>query len=100
METLINPLELLIQINLKLDRIEEKLSRFDGSEYFDKSKILTIDETCALMHVSKRTLQRYRDERLIRFSQIGSKITFRMSDVLQFLEDRGIQTKKEKKNRL
>ena len=87
METLINPLELLIQINAKLDRIEDKLKKFDASEYFEKSKILTIDETCGLLHVSKRTLQRYRDERLLRFSQIGNKITFRMPDVLQFLED-------------
>jgi len=98
METLINPLELLIQINAKLDRIEDKLKKIDATEYFEKSKILTIDETCGLLHVSKRTLQRYRDERLIRFSQIGNKITFRMSDVIQFLEDRGIQPYKRKNN--
>jgi len=99
METLINPIELLIQINAKLDRIEEKLRKFDATEYFEKSKILTIDETCDLLHVSKRTLQRYRDERLIQYSQTGSKIIFRMEDVLQFLEDRGIQTYKESRNR-
>ena len=99
METLINPLELLIQINDKLDRIEENLKRFDASEYFEKSKILNTDETCELMHVSKRTLQRYRNERLIRFSQIGNKIMFRMTDVLQFLEDQGVQPYKERRNR-
>ena len=98
METLVNPLELLIQINDKLDRIEENLKRFDASEYFEKSKILTIKETCDLLHVSKRTLQRYRDERLIRFSQIGRKITYRMPDVLQFLEDQGIQTYQGRRN--
>ena len=100
METLINPIELLMQINAKLDRIEEKLRKFDASEYFEKSKILTVDETCALLHVSKRTLQRYRDNRLIRYSQTGSKITFRMPDVLQFLEDRGIQPYKRRNDRL
>lgn len=46
METLINPIELLIQINAKLDRIEERLRKFDASEYFEKSKILNTDETC------------------------------------------------------
>lgn len=99
METFINPLELLIQINDKLDRIEENLKRFDASEFFEKSKILTIKETCDLLHVSRRTLQRYRDERLIRYSQIGSKIIFKMPDVLQFLEDRMIQTYNEPRNR-
>ena len=47
METLINPIELLILINAKLDRIEERLRKFDALEYFEKSKILTVDETCA-----------------------------------------------------
>ena len=97
METLINPIEILIQINTKLDRIEERLKKFDASEYFEKSKILTVDETCALLHVSKRTLQRYRDNRLIRYSQTGSKINFWMPDVLQFLEDYGIQPYKRRK---
>ena len=97
METLINPLELLIQINEKLDRIEEKLRKFDASEYFEKSKILTTDETCALLHISRRTLQNYRDKRLIKFSQVGRKITYRMPDLLQFLEDRGIQPYKERR---
>lgn len=96
MENLINPLELLIQINVKLDRIEEKLRKFDASEYFEKSKILTTDETCALLHISRRTLQNYRDKRLIKFTQVGRKITYRMPDVLQFMDDCGIQPYKER----
>ena len=95
METLINPIELLIQINTKLDRIEEKLRKFDASEYYEKSKILNTDETCKLMHVSMRTLQNYRDKRLIKFTKVSRKITYRMPDVLQFLEDHGIQTFKK-----
>lgn len=98
MKTLINPIELLIQINAKLDRIEEKLRKFDASEYFEKSKILTSDETCELMHISRRTLQNYRDKRLIKFTQVGRKITYRMPDVLQFLEDQGIQTYQGRRN--
>ena len=99
METLINPIELLIQINAKLDRIEEKLRKFDASEYYEKSKILNTDETCELMHISRRTLQNYRDKRLIKFTQVGRKITYRMPDVIQFLEDQGIQPYKKSRNR-
>jgi hypothetical protein len=100
METLINPIELLIQINTKLDRIEEKLRKFDASEYYEKSKILNTDETCKLMHVSMRTLQKYRDKRLIKFTQVGRKITYRMPDVLQFMDDCGIAPYKERRTRL
>ena len=96
MENLINPLELLIQINEKLDRIEEKLRKFDASEYFEKSKIMNTKETCELMHISMRTLQNYRDKRLIKFTQVGRKITYRMPDVLQFMDDCGIQPYKER----
>jgi hypothetical protein len=92
METLINPLELLIQINDKLDRIEENLKRFDASEYFEKSKIMNTKETCELMHISMRTLQNYRDKRLIKFTQVGRKITYGMPNVLQFMDDCGITT--------
>lgn len=100
METLINPIELLIQINTKLDRIEEKLRKFDASEYYEKSKILNTDETCELMHISRRTLQNYRDKRLIKFTQVGRKITYRMPDVLQFMDDCGIAPYKERRTRL
>jgi len=100
METLINPIELLVQINVKLDRIEEKLKKFDTSEYFEKSKILNTDETCELMHISRRTLQNYRDKRLIKFTKVGRKITYRMPDVLQFMDDYGIQTNQKRNHTL
>ena len=42
---------------------------------------LDIPETCELLKVSKRTLQAYRDEGILPFSQIGGKIYFRASDI-------------------
>jgi hypothetical protein len=42
---------------------------------------LDIPETCALLKVSKRTLQAYRDKGILSFSQIGDKIYFRASDI-------------------
>lgn len=42
---------------------------------------LDIPETCELLKVSKRTLQAYRDDGILPFSQIGGKIYFRASDI-------------------
>jgi excisionase family DNA binding protein len=47
---------------------------------------LTGDELCKLLRVSKRTLQNYRDQRVIPFSQIGRKIYYKYSDINEYLE--------------
>lgn len=39
-----------------------------------------------LLKISKRTLQSYRDERKIPFSQVGAKIYYKASDVEKFLK--------------
>lgn len=44
------------------------------------------DETCKLLRISKRTLQNYRDKRVIPFSQIGRKIYYKYSDIVEYLE--------------
>ena len=43
-------------------------------------------EFVKLMSISKRTAQNWRDSGLIGFSQIGSKIYYRMQDVEAFLD--------------
>ncbi|MFM7024430.1 MAG: helix-turn-helix domain-containing protein [Flavobacteriales bacterium] len=40
-----------------------------------------------LLHVSKRTLQHYRDSGKMPFSQIGAKIYYKASDLEQLLND-------------
>jgi hypothetical protein len=44
------------------------------------------DEVAALLKVSKRTLQNYRDEGAIPFSQVGAKIYYRSFDIENFLQ--------------
>lgn len=56
----------------------------------DKSKTpedLFVDnqEFIQLMNISKRTAQKWRDEGIISFSQIGSKIYYSMADVQDLL---------------
>jgi excisionase family DNA binding protein len=70
----------LTKINSSPYRVEET-----GMSLLTK-KWLTGDEILHLLGISKRTLQNYRDQRLIPFYQIGRKIFYKSSDVDNFLE--------------
>lgn len=48
-------------------------------------KWLDNQDLCELLHISKRTLQNYRDHGTIPFSQIGGKIYYKASDVEKLL---------------
>lgn len=48
---------------------------------------LDIQEVCLLLKISKRTLQSYRDRRILPYSQISGKIYFKASDLQKHLED-------------
>jgi excisionase family DNA binding protein len=43
-------------------------------------------DVCELLHISKRTLQHYRDSGKLPFSQIGAKIYYKASDIDAFLQ--------------
>ena len=47
---------------------------------------LSGQDVCELLHISKRTLQQYRDDKILPFIQIGGKIIFKQSDILSALE--------------
>ncbi len=46
---------------------------------------LDIQDVCLLLKISKRTLQAYRDNRVLPFSQISGKIYFKASDIEEHL---------------
>lgn len=48
---------------------------------------LTGEQVCEMLHISKRTLQQYRDDGLIPFIKLERKILFRESDIIKVLED-------------
>jgi hypothetical protein len=50
-------------------------------------KWLDNQEFCFLLKISKRTAQNYRDQGLVAFSQIGSKVYYKLSDVHELLEN-------------
>ncbi|KAA6320936.1 hypothetical protein EZS27_029352 [termite gut metagenome] len=53
-------------------------------ENLDKEKWLTSDDICRLLHISARSLQSYRDNGTLPYSQIGHKCYYKASDIQQF----------------
>lgn len=66
------------------NRIEDILKNYrpvmNGEIY------LSGEDVCRLIHISKRTLQQYRDDNILPFIQIGGKIIYKESDILTILE--------------
>lgn len=67
----------------KMESIENRLLKNEGSK---RKTLLTNQDFCDLLKITKRTAQTYRDEGKISFVQIGSKIHYLQSDVDEFLK--------------
>ncbi|CAN1570391.1 Helix-turn-helix domain, group 17 [Spirosomataceae bacterium] len=70
-------------INAHLEQIKSYLS---NKQKDPKDVFLDNQEFLQLMNISKRTAQSWRDDGVISFSQVGSKIYYRMSDVQALLD--------------
>jgi hypothetical protein len=88
MDLLTNEAEEIIeqqQMIMKLRcRIEEILKNYrpvmNGEIY------LSGEDLCSVLHISKRTLQQYRDDNILPYIQIGGKIIYKETDILEILE--------------
>ena len=54
---------------------------------FKEEIYLSGEQVCEMLHISKRTLQQYRDDGLIPFIKLERKILFRESDIINLLEN-------------
>jgi excisionase family DNA binding protein len=70
----------------QLEAIQQKLNQ--QKETTPLSDVwMDNQDVCELLHISKRTLQHYRDTGKIPFSQVGAKIYYKAIDVDDFLEE-------------
>jgi len=81
------------QIIAKLDAIQ---SRIKSNDRPLSEKWLDNQDVCQLLYISKRTLQHYRDTEVIPYSQIGSKIYYKASDIENHL-NRNYKSKHQSK---
>jgi excisionase family DNA binding protein len=78
----------------KLEELDKKVDLIvNGSTV---KPLYTIKETCELLSVSKRTLQRYRDTGLLSYTQVKDKIMFQKSDIDAFLQRNRVEAFKKK----
>ena len=83
MEVITIQSEALQELVKKMDEIQTKLT---AKEKEPKEIWLDNQEFIQLLKISKRTAQHYRDTGMISFSQVGSKIYYRMNDVEDLLK--------------
>jgi hypothetical protein len=75
----------------KLEQIDDRLSELtlmlkDKQRSNPDQVFFDTQEFLQIMNVSKRTAQYWRDSGLIGFCQIGYKIYYRLSDILELLD--------------
>ena len=83
MDVIILPSEQFKELLAKVEEVKNAVlnSKSDpGSEFLDNQQFIEF------MNISKRTAQSWRDEGIISFSQVGSKIYYRKSDVQKLLD--------------
>ena len=61
-------------------RFSQQVKNLCG-ENQDKEKWLGNEDICKLLQISKRTLQSYKDNIILPYSQIGRKCYYRVSDI-------------------
>lgn len=69
-----------------LDTIGQALK--NRTPHLNGEKYLTNKDVCQMLHVSKRTVQDWRDTGKIPFIRIKGKILYRESEVLKLLDTR------------
>jgi 3-methyladenine DNA glycosylase Tag len=83
MEAVILTSEQYKELVRRLDKLNFTL---ESNQKPSQETFLDNQEFIQLMNISKRTAQTWRDEGTVSFSQIGSKIYYRMSDVQKLLD--------------
>lgn len=68
------------QMNGRFEDFTRQIKNLCG-ENQDKEQWLGNDDVCGLLQISPRTLQSYRDNGMLPYSQIGRKCYYKVSDI-------------------
>jgi len=80
-EEIIEQQEMITQLRSRIKEILKNYRPVMNGEIY-----LSGEDVCKLLHISKRTLQQYRDDNILPYIQIGGKIIYKESDILTILE--------------
>jgi len=76
----------LEKLNEKMSNLEKLLVSMLKKNVEDEFQWIESTKVPALLGISRKTWQTYRDKRIIPYSQYGSKIHVRLSDLNEFME--------------
>lgn len=81
---------MLHQIMERFDKIEDRLSRMNRqTSALDGDRLLDNQDMCKLLGVTKRTLARYRQKKLVTYYMIDGRTYYKASEVQDFLNRKG-----------
>ena len=69
----------------RLDELADVVSHTPKRPTYDGEPLLDYQEVCQLLNISKRTLQRYKDEGLVSYP-LFHKTWYKESDILAFMK--------------
>jgi excisionase family DNA binding protein len=84
MEVITIASEAFQEIVSKIDTLYEMLKKTKQTQPLSE-KWFDVSEVCELLKISKRTLQSYRDNKVLPYSQISGKIYFKATDIEEHL---------------
>lgn len=71
----------------RFDRLDDNITSMSGRyNFLDGERLLDNQDVCELLHVSKRTLQRYRSSGELPYQTIYHKTYYKESDVEAFIQ--------------
>lgn len=75
------------KIMKRFDVIDDTLLRMSRTkECFDGDTLLDNYDLCRLLNITKRTLARYRQKKLIKYYMIDRKVFYRASEIREFMK--------------
>ncbi len=69
----------------RFDNIDAKLEKLSQEKTSEESDFLDNQGVQMLLNISERTLQRYKQEKILPYTQIKGKSYYRKSDILEIL---------------
>lgn len=89
----------ILELFYNIEKINENIDNYVNThkQLLSDDPFLGNKEVCKLLQISPRTLQDYRDKRLIAFYKMEGKILYKMSDILKMLENNYYDAWKQKR---
>lgn len=82
--------EMFRKIMERFDHIDENFRvKKQGVHPLDGDKLIDNQDMCQLLGITKRTLARYRQKKLVRYYAINGRVWYKASEVQQFLKQKG-----------